>query len=194
MLHVSQQPPADSKTIDISKAKRANVVTAAFWRFQNINNWFTAASCWFQNQAIKPQGGSGGPSQQWNCPRKSHLWRPHGSQPDQHLGDIVKEIQQVAMKILKTLNDWKIDDPSLCFDMFSNQAIKTTGGLWGPIPTMELSKEIASLATSRVPTRSTFGWNREGNSAGCNENSQNFKWLKNWWPLFVFRYVFKPSH
>ena len=48
----SQQPSGDSntliddsKTIDISIAKRANVLTAAFWRFQNINNGFTAASC-----------------------------------------------------------------------------------------------------------------------------------------------------
>ena len=41
----SQQPPADSKTIDISFTKRANVFTAALWRFQNINNCFTAASC-----------------------------------------------------------------------------------------------------------------------------------------------------
>ena len=37
MLPDSQQLPADSKTIDISLAKRANVFTAAFRRFLNIN-------------------------------------------------------------------------------------------------------------------------------------------------------------
>ena len=37
----SQQPTDDSKSIDISIEKRANVVTAAFCIFQNINNGFT---------------------------------------------------------------------------------------------------------------------------------------------------------
>ena len=45
LLMYSQQRPADSETINISIEKRTNVFTATFWRFQNINNRFTAASC-----------------------------------------------------------------------------------------------------------------------------------------------------
>ena len=37
VLPDSQQPHADSKTINISIEKRVNVFTAAFWLFQNIN-------------------------------------------------------------------------------------------------------------------------------------------------------------
>ena len=36
MLHDSQQPTDDSKTIEISMEKLANVFTAAFWIFQTL--------------------------------------------------------------------------------------------------------------------------------------------------------------
>ena len=63
----SSQPSGDSKTITISIEKLANVFTATFWRFQNINNGLTAASRARRSQPASPrkpatslQGGGGG--------------------------------------------------------------------------------------------------------------------------------------